>query len=246
MKVSIVIRTLNERHYLERLLQVLSQQEHSHEVELVVVDNESTDGTPELARDHGARVVTIRDFTYPRSMNLGCEAATGAVVVQMVGHAIPFSTTWLADGVRHFQRDDVAGVFAWTWYDPTRATTVEKIVHSAGYFCAWLRGVCAVRKAGVGVLCATNCIVRRSLWEDEPFDESFERGGEDIMWARWALDNGHAIIRDPAFSVYHSHGLGWRDFGRQWRFWLSYFNGQPQEFSKNELRLFRPDLEGRL
>lgn len=246
MRVSIVIRTLNERAYLDRLLRVLREQDHNHDTEVIVVDNQSTDGTAETASRQGATVVPIRHFTYPRSMNLGCEASTGDVVVQMVGHAIPFSRTWLADGVRHFHDPSTAGVFAWTWYDPTRATAAERVVHSLGYAWARMRGVYSVKKVSLGVLGATNCIIRRSLWQTAPFDEAHQRGGEDMLWAQWALDNGHAIIRDPAFSLYHSHGLGWRDLSRQWRFWLSYANGQPQVFNKGELLEFRRDLEGRL
>ncbi len=64
---SIIIRNRNEAKYLRPVLRALSLQEVKN-IELIVVDNESTDDSVEVARGFGAKIVTIGEssFTYGR------------------------------------------------------------------------------------------------------------------------------------------------------------------------------------
>ena len=83
MNVSIVIRTLNEARYLPELLAAIaSQQAPGWDVETVIVDSGSTDGTLDIAHRAGCLVRHIRpeEFSFGRSLNLGCEAARGDVL----------------------------------------------------------------------------------------------------------------------------------------------------------------------
>ena len=58
-KVSILLPVWNGRRHLERLLPRLEAQELEGGVELLATDSSSTDGSPELLREHGAIVETI-------------------------------------------------------------------------------------------------------------------------------------------------------------------------------------------
>lgn len=100
-EVSIVIRTLNEREGLEGLFEDLGNQAFGSDSQVVVVDNESTDGTPEVAKTFGATLITIprNEFTYPKSMNLGMEASDNNAVLLTVGHA-RLTTTRLVHAVK--------------------------------------------------------------------------------------------------------------------------------------------------
>ncbi len=59
-----------------------------------------------------------------------------------------------------------------------------------------------------------NCILRRSLWEEYPFDEKIPEkipyagkfGGEDYDWGVEMLARGYRLVVEPKFDVYHSHG----------------------------------------
>lgn len=240
LPVSIVIRSLNEEIPLQRLFAILKKQHYEADMELVVVDNESHDNTAKIAIVAGAKVVNIpRDeFSYPHSMNIGVAAATHDVVVLIVAHAFPFSNNWLAAGMEHFKDSQVAGVYANVIpYDG--ASQEELDFYMPNYVDAKKRGSYTVDKGSMGVLGATNCIIRKSLWEQHNFDEKYGLGGEDGEWASWALSEGYTIINDYQFSVKHSHSF--RDGGleKQIEYWQSL--GGPQGFDKDRLR-FRSDI----
>ncbi len=233
--VSIVIRCRNNVRGLQALIESLKMQDYTGPIEYIVVDTESTDGTQEYARDAGAKVVSFpqSEFTYPRSMNLGVAAATGDIVILTVEHAIPTNShTWIQDGVRHFEDPQVAGV--WCPVIPLpNCTPTEIVAHWPIYLYARLRGIKETKKAGMGVMGATNCALRRSFWVAHPFDERYEQGGEDTAWAAWVLQQGYKILCDPAFTIRHSHGLGFWGMMQQIKVWRSM--AHPQKFNLNKI-----------
>jgi rhamnosyltransferase len=86
---SVVIRNRNEREYLERLLRVLSLQ--TVRPEIVMVDNESTDGSAEVAAASGSKLIHIAksEFTYGRAINIGVAAAAADIVILLSSHSLP-------------------------------------------------------------------------------------------------------------------------------------------------------------
>ncbi len=96
--VSVVIRTLNEEKHLDELMfAVNAQQSDLFSVEAVIVDSGSTDRTLDIAETRGARVTHIKkeDFSFGRSLNIGCNFACGDILVFVSGHCIPASEQWL-------------------------------------------------------------------------------------------------------------------------------------------------------
>ena len=72
MNCSIVIRAYNEEKHIGRLLDGIRQQTLK-DVEIILVDSGSTDGTVSVAESFGARIVRIapQEFTFGRSLNFG-------------------------------------------------------------------------------------------------------------------------------------------------------------------------------
>jgi glycosyltransferase involved in cell wall biosynthesis len=239
--VSLVIRAWNEANELQRLISAIIKQDYAGQIELIVVDNGSTDDTVAVAERAGATIVVLsqNDFTYPKSLNVGIAAATHDIVVEIVAHALPLGPQWLASGLRHFSDPQVAGV-----YSPVipfqNASIVEKTVNSIGYLRAKRHGVKRILVADTGVMGTTNVIIRKSVWAEHPFDELYAIGGEDEAWARWVLEKGYKLICDPSFTVLHSHKLGSINFLRQMAHWRTVKRAMP--FDKEKLRAFRPDL----
>ena len=234
--VSIVIRAYNESKQLEVLFDHLAAMQIDDQIEYIVVDNESSDSTKTVARKFGAKVVNLEQsaFTYPKSLNIGVTAAHGELVVCLVAHAYPEGSRWLASGLRHFKDPEVAGVFSFT--KPHYHAPFWDQLGWLVFWWSYIRGPIRIKSArpGRGVFGATNIVLRKSVWEQHHFDESYASGGEDNEWAQWALDHRLLIIRDPAFTVRHSHFLkSFKQFRAMLKFWSA--TKAPRSFNREEL-----------
>jgi rhamnosyltransferase len=205
MLISIVIRTLNESRHLGELLACIRAQEVAgHEVEIVLVDSGSTDRTLEIAAEHGGRVTHIarQEFTFGRSLNRGCEAARGAILVFVSGHCIPHDRQWLAQLVAplvHRHADYTFG--RQTGRDTTKFS--EQQVFERYY-------PARRDQAPGGFFCNNaNAALLRSAWEAQRFDESVT-GLEDMMFARELIARGGRVAYVPEAIVYHIHDETWR------------------------------------
>lgn len=232
--VSIVIRAYNEAGPLKKLLAQLAAQEYTGQIETIVVDNGSTDDTAAVAKSYGATIVTLpqAEFTYPKSLNVGIAAAHHPIVLCTVAHACPAGPRWVASAARHFESPKVAGVYSYP-IPPADASAYDKLL-GLSYWYTKLVGVSKIHRVHVGDFGATNIALRRSLWEGHPFDEQYGAGGEDTVWAKWALQEGYDIVRDPDFTVYHAHYLRtFKLFWLQMKVWTN-LKG-PRPFNRDEL-----------
>src|SRR5215471_2406376 len=78
VRVSVIIPTHNEAHAIERVLADLPS---ALTTEVIVVDSNSTDGTPEIAASKGARVVPEPRRGYGRACLTGLASADSPDVV---------------------------------------------------------------------------------------------------------------------------------------------------------------------
>jgi len=77
MSITAIVPVWNGRELLERLLASVEAQTEAA-AELLVVDNGSTDGAPELARERGARVIPMgRNAGFAAAVNRGIRESRG-------------------------------------------------------------------------------------------------------------------------------------------------------------------------
>lgn len=86
-RVSVLIPARNEAARIEACLRSVLAQDAPGGLEVVVADGASTDGTADLARAAGARVVPNPRGITPAGLNRALAAARGAVVVRFDAHA---------------------------------------------------------------------------------------------------------------------------------------------------------------
>lgn len=243
-EISIVIRTLNEAIELEKLLHDIHSQLFKNNVEVIVVDNKSSDKTSQVARHYGAEVVTIaRDnFSYPKSMNEGMEAASHELVFLTVGHARLSSMHNLHAGARHFRAGSATGGAFGGMLPGENASDTEKLV--AIGMSLWLsKPAHTIKRAGLGTLGATGAMISRQAWEElGRFDERYESGGEDTALAKLMFNRGFDVVKEPALTVHHSHGLGAVNYAKQFIHWQKTLRA-PQRLDKEQLFSRRPDLK---
>lgn len=205
MDASIVIRTYNEARWLPDVLDAVNRQERrGMAVETVIVDSGSTDGTVEIAEKHQCRVVHIRkdDFTFGRSLNIGCEAAEGRLLVFISGHCIPAGTTWLCDLVRPL--DEGVAEYVYGRQEGHHLTKYSERQLFRKYFPA------QSQLPQTGIFCNNaNAALTKSVWRDHPFDEALT-GLEDMALAKQLVAAGLRIGYAANSSVVHIHEESWQ------------------------------------
>ena len=83
VEVSFVMPCLNEAETLPRCIDKARRaiERHGLRAEIIVADNGSTDGSPRIAEEHGARLVHVPERGYGAALMGGIQAARGELVV---------------------------------------------------------------------------------------------------------------------------------------------------------------------
>jgi len=199
------------------VLDALAGQTVAHE--LLVCDSGSTDGSRELARAHGARVLEIAPerFNHGGTRNMLMQTARGAHVALLTQDSQPADEHWLArllDGFALGQ--DVGLVYGpyvprtdapapvrlelERWFrslSPDGSARVERLAEGE-------RALPAVELVGRrGFFTDANACIARAAWERVPFREV--PYAEDRMLAIDMLRAGYAKAFVPGAAVLHSH-----------------------------------------
>ena len=210
MRISVVIRTLNEARHLPDLLRsIAAQQLERHECEVVLVDSGSTDGTLQIAEEHRCRIVPIRkeDFSFGRSLNVGCLAATGEALVFISGHCVPRDVHWLARLVQPLGQSDI--VYSYGGQIGGADTHFSEHQIFAKYFPA------ESKVPQDGFYCNNaNSALLRAEWETLRFDEELT-GLEDMYLAKQLVQRGKKIAYVADACVHHLHDETWRQVKRR-------------------------------
>jgi rhamnosyltransferase len=208
--ISILIPVRNGGDELVRCLELIAAQQIDDEVEVLVIDSGSTDGTPERARAHGGRVHEIArdDFHHGSTRNLAVSLASGEIVVWTTHDAYPDSRSWLDLLTAPLRAGEpgLAGVYG-RQVAHHDATPPEK------YFLDFLYGPVSrlQRAASVEELTMettlfsnANSAMTRQLLLDEPFADDVLIA-EDQDWSRRMLLAGRTIRYEARAAVRHSH-----------------------------------------
>jgi len=110
-RISVVVLSYNGKSYLEDCLRSVLAQSHSP-YQLIVVDNASSDGSPELVRERFPQVQLIRNrrnLGYAGGMNVGLRKARGEVIA-LLNQDTVVQENWLAELARAFEMDMKIGV----------------------------------------------------------------------------------------------------------------------------------------
>jgi glycosyltransferase involved in cell wall biosynthesis len=87
-RVSVIVPARNEAAHIQGCVRSILAQLPPGELEVVVADGDSTDGTAQLARAAGARVVSNAQRRTPSGLNRALAAAKGEVIVRFDAHAV--------------------------------------------------------------------------------------------------------------------------------------------------------------
>lgn len=201
-ELSVVVPTFNRAPLLERTLASLAAQEGLRSaVEVVVVDDGSTDGTAEVAARYPGVVLLRQDNAGPAAArNRGWSAARGRVIAFTDDDTVP-DPRWLADMADAFAADpslDAAGGTV----RPLRLSSLTRFVQAEQHAS---HGVGADGR--IKYLVTANCAYRRDVLAAlGGFDETFSAAsGEDTDLTVRAQAAGYRMRLLDTAVVLHDH-----------------------------------------
>ena len=198
--VSIVIRAKNEAAWLDSCLGAVALQDYD-DFEVILVDNESSDATRDIAEKYGCRIVLIKDedFNFSRALNIGIAAGSKPLVAIVSGHCVPANDQWLGRLAMHFRDPAVVATYGRQEPLPDSAASDKRDLWTTF-------GLDRREQSRDYFFHNANSMIRRAMWERLPFNELIH-GVEDRDWAKKVLDGKNRIIYEPTARVFHHHGI---------------------------------------
>ncbi len=216
--ISVLIPVKDGAAFLRELLPVVVGQSISTRLEIIAVDSGSQDDSLQILNEFGATVVSIdaAEFDHGLTRNLAAQEARGDVLVFLSQRALPIGDCWLARLIATLDGDpEVVGVCSrvvpradadiLTRRDVERELSGsaerhrKQITNWAEY-----QGLGEASRRAFLNFHTVSAAIRREAWQRTPF-QSVKALGEDLLWAREALEAGWALVHEPSSIVAHSH-----------------------------------------
>jgi len=198
--VSVILPVLNQEKYLEHVLtSLLSQDSVTEEVEIVVVDNGSNDGSIEIAKSFTS--ITVLEESDPGSYaarNHGIMNSSGELAVFLDPDCVP-SPGWLAAAITSFDNPDVEVALG-----PRLPNSTGVINLLQSYENAKIQWILEQKLLANVYAYTNNMAARRSLFSRLGLFRHWARGA-DTFFAQMVVHNygAQSITYAPEMCVTH-------------------------------------------
>lgn len=225
--ISIVILSWNDQRYLEECLQSLVNSTN-RAMEIIVVDNASTDGTPDMVEAKFPMVKLIRNpenLGFPKGNNIGIQASRGKYVF-LLNSDIKVLEGCLDAVAEHMDANQDIGMlgpkilnrdlthqsscrrFPTLWNNFCMLSGLSRVFNGSKFFSGehmfYFKGD---RLMDVDVLVGCFWAVRReALDEFGMLDEGFFMYAEDLDWCRRCWKSGWRVVFFPGAEAIHYRG----------------------------------------
>lgn len=213
-KISVVIPVKNGADTLEKCLGSLRNQTIGDELEIIIPDSMSTDGSREMALKYGAIIIDIATGTFNHGLtrNTGVQHASGELVFLTVQDAWIAENDMLEKMAKHFEDPDVMAVVGHQavphekdknpliWYNPCSkpGVTVRHVEDKKAF-----KKLTQEKQQSLVGWDDVVSMYRKSALIQQPFVKT--EFAEDWVWSYHALLNGWKLLHDSSLIVYHYH-----------------------------------------
>ncbi len=182
-RVSVIIPAYNEGAYIGGCLKALKQQEFIP-LEVILVDNGSTDRTVQIASELGAKILRNDKVNIAGLRNLGAGVASGEILAFLDSDCLP-EPGWIRYAVERLEEEDI-GVTGCHCSLPRETTWVErawyryKNLQVSPPFTFWAQQIClSVITCSIDSACSVKKYrperTTNSVVEYEPRDSGLSR-----------------------------------------------------------------------
>jgi rhamnosyltransferase len=247
--ISVIIPTRNGAGSLPAVLAMLRRQSVRF-AELLVIDSESEDTTPNIAMDFGAKLISIRkeDFDHGGTRSLASRQAKGDILVFMTQDAVPSSVDAIEKLTAPLlQKNDI--VVTYGRQLPNREANVAASLLRTFNYPAESSVRCFEdrRELGLKTIFVSNSFAayRKTMLAEVGYFKNGLIFGEDTCTVGRLLKAGGKIAYVADAVVYHSHNYSWiQDFKRAFDIgvlhsseeWLIHTYGKAEKIGKDYIR----------
>ncbi|MCK5608139.1 HEAT repeat domain-containing protein [Candidatus Pacearchaeota archaeon] len=197
--VSVVVRFKDEEKTLRQVLSAVRAQKYDGKIQIIGIDNQSTDGSRIIAEKFADEILDIYSYEPGKALNLGIENSNGEIIVVLSGHTIPCDRNWLTNLTAPLRtstdRHRILGVYGGQHYPCTARFLDKRDLDMFGFTEARIE----YRDSDFW---NANSAFRKASWEIERFSERVYEL-EDHYWTKRLL-NGDSFVRfEPEAYVYH-------------------------------------------
>ena len=199
--ISIIVRTKNEERWIRPCLTGILSQKIALPVQIVLVDNNSTDATVARAKSLSDQIVLveIEDFIPGLALNEGIRASDGDYIVCLSAHCPPVDDYWLHHLLKNLEDPEIAGV-----YGRQIPTPFSSAIDKRDLLLTF--GLDKRTQIKDTFFHNANSMLTRKIWDRFPFDE-VATNIEDRLWGKEVISSGYKIIYEPDAAVFHHHGI---------------------------------------
>lgn len=195
--ISVVVCSYNGSATIRDTLKALSRLDYP-DYEVIVVNDGSTDSTPEIAKEYQVRLISTENQGLGQARNEGCAAARGEIIVYTDDDAYP-PPNWLRYLAADFMRSDHACIGGPNLVPPEDGWVGQCVADSpGGPLHVLLTDDIAEHVPGCNM-----AFRKERLQAIGGFDPIFRSAGDDVDVCWRLQDKGWTIGFSPAAMVWH-------------------------------------------
>jgi len=201
VKVSIIVLNFNGKEHLKNCLESLQKQTYE-DFEIIVSDNNSSDGSQEMVRKKFPKVKLLandKNYGVSEGYNRGVKVAKGRYVVTMAND-MQFDKNWIKEAVKPFKEKDVAVV---TTYIKNRDEGYYKGEEVYGFSMDLLGNPVTFHNPGHKYVFGGNGLLFDRKKISVPYENVYFYAGDEIYlaWQTWL--RGYKVIQTNAAKLFH-------------------------------------------
>ena len=198
--ISILIRNKNEEKSLEKTIKAINAQRMSEPYEIILVDDNSSDNSVEIANKYGRGNVKViqldKKFTYGYAINFGVRHCKYEIILLLSSHNLLISNDFFEKLPTYFVNPKVAGVRC------TPIANSKQIEQSFDGFITLDKTNYSHPNDWQNLLVANCSAIRKNVALEYLFNEEI-RSNEEKLWCLDVMKADYSIISNvPCYFLY--------------------------------------------